>query len=632
MVQRGGAAVLLVDILADEARDRVADVLSRGGEMGVVVFGATDSEPVREAEAGGAYAVLAPDAPRREIQAVVDRALERVRLMAEVRDLRAGVGAPPASPESSRDAAPRFRHFFTPLRHCADVGAMTEGIIDGVVNAGVVMRAGLFVRTRDRRAYRFRAGVGCPEDIRRLTFAQDDPLVDWLDANPRIVSPAVARGAAAPGDRTLLQHALDMLGAELIVPLQGREGVMGWLLLGPRAAGGPYDAADLRDIMLFAEHISTALENALLSEDAGLQRVFAETLLHTIPTGIVAVDPDATVQWFNESAAAILGTDPGAVLQKPVETVGSRMADRLRRTLEGRGARGMEQWADPATGRSLAVRTTRLASASGCLGAVAFVQDMTRERALDRRQRELERAAFWTELAASMSHEVRNPLVAIKTFAQLLPERYNDEEFRTEFSALMSQEVDRLNGVIEQINQFANLPKPEFREVDLGRAVEAAIRLARERTEIRDIRIESRVEDDVREIRADKRALTEGMAHLLANALEAVQGKAEGRVEITAHMIDQNGWGRHVEVAVSDNGSGMPAQIRANVFSPFCTTKTGGMGLGLPIVQRTMSDHNGRVEIDTSRRGTRVSMVIPLPVEADMSPAEATPVLSGQGA
>ena len=71
---------------------------------------------------------------------------------------------------------------------------------------------------------------------------------------------------------------------------------------------------------------------------------------------------------------------------------------------------------------------------------------------------QLERAQFWTDLAAGMSHEIRNPLVAIKTFAQLLPERYADAEFRAEFSRLVAGEVDRLNGIIEQINAFAHPP------------------------------------------------------------------------------------------------------------------------------------------------------------------------------
>ena len=87
---------------------------------------------------------------------------------------------------------------------------------------------------------------------------------------------------------------------------------------------------------------------------------------------------------------------------------------------------------------------------------------MTPEESLRQKQELLDRAAFWTDLAASMSHEVRNPLVAIKTFAQLLPERFDDPDFRRDFNEIVVQEIDRLDLIITQINNFAHPPELQF--------------------------------------------------------------------------------------------------------------------------------------------------------------------------
>jgi nitrogen-specific signal transduction histidine kinase len=533
------------------------------------------------------------------------------------------VAAPADASAVAREQVQRFRHFFTPLRHFEDVGALAQGVVDGIANAGVVLRAGIFVCTRDGHAYRFRAGLGCRDEARNLAFSPRDPLVRWLEMKAQLVSRPGLRNVPKLEDRVELERALGRLGAELIVPLHGRQGVLGWIFLGQRATGEPFDPADFRDIMIFAEHVSTALENALLFEEASLQRTFGETLLHTIPTGIVAIDPDGCVRWFNEAAERILELQRTDVLDRAVEVLGLHLADLLRNALRADAAEEAREWTDAVTKRSLAVRTARLNRGAECLGAVAFVHDLTHEVLLNQKQRELERATFWTELAASMSHEVRNPLVAIKTFAQLLPERYNDSEFRTEFSSLMTQEVDRLDGVIGQINRFANLPRPDVQPTDIREVLLKAIQTCRIAMDAGNVRLETSIPPDLPIVMGDQRALVEGFAHLISNAVEALFGRTDLRVTVVARQTTGVGDKPGVEVTVRDNGGGIPPDMREKVFSPFCTTKAGGMGLGLPIVQRMVTDHNGQIRIDSSGKGTAVTVTLPATSAARETTSEA---------
>lgn len=265
-------------------------------------------------------------------------------------------------------------------------------------------------------------------------------------------------------------------------PLHGRHRLLGWIFVGRRVAGIPFGRADLEDLMLLVEHAGVVFENALLYEDVRVRKTLAETVLQSIPTGIVAVDAERRVRGINRAAETIPDLKEEEIVGRRSGELGSRMADILRACLDHGDSDEPLEWVDPLTKCSLSILTRRLTAGGDDLCAVAIVRDMTREAFLRERQQRLERGTFWTELAAAISHEVRNPLVAISTFAQLLPEKYDDPDFRTEFSKLVSQEVRRLSDLIDQIDSFANPPPLQFKPVRmdsvLRKAVETAIAMA----------------------------------------------------------------------------------------------------------------------------------------------------------
>jgi nitrogen-specific signal transduction histidine kinase len=211
-----------------------------------------------------------------------------------------------------------------------------------------------------------------------------------------------------------------------------------------------------------------------------------------------------------------------------------------------------------------------------------------------------------------MSHEIRNPLVAIKTFAQLLPERFEDPDFRQEFTEIVVKEIDRLDGIITQINNFAHPPELEFKAIDVRAPVKKALEIARSRFEANgDLAVESSLPNNLPKVFGDETALAEAFAHLVANAAEALSGQAKPRITLSAKPVGEGKRASAVVVTVHDNGKGISPELKEKIFSPFCTTKARGMGLGLPIVKRIVFDHNGRVDIDSSSHGTLVSVMLP---------------------
>lgn len=624
VLQQNSPAIVVLDLRAKEARDLLEQIQAGQPEILIIALGTLRSEQLREVEQAGVYAAEDLQIDRRRLQALVSRGFDHLRVLQENRDLREHA-LTPFNPEPLRrlDVASERRDTPMPLlrfprvfRRFDNVETLLASVVESVADATGVGRIGIFSKMRQGDRYRLRAGLRCLPETYELEYGERDPLVRWFELHAHLISRANLPQVDAT-QRTLMRRALDTLAAEVIVPLHARGQIIGWLFFGHRVTGQRFDSHDLEGLMLLAEHVSTVLENALLYEEVTLQKTLAETLLKSIPPGIVATDEEANIRWFNPTAEQILGVAAGDALNQPVEAVGGRLAAFLRETLDARENLPARQWIDPNTRRSLSVETRRLIDQKTPLGAVAVVHDLTAEDNLRQKQDLVDRAAFWTDLAASMSHEIRNPLVAIKTFAQLLPERFEDPDFRKDFNEIVVQEIDRLDKIITQINNFAHPSELVMKSVDLRSSVKKAIDLARVRVAKNGMAIDTTLPNDLPRVLGDEEALTEAFAHLVANAAEATSGQSKPRITLAAKSIREGDHASGVLITVRDNGRGISPDLREKIFSPFCTTKARGMGLGLPIVKRTVFDHNGRVDIDSNPHGTSVSVMLPVSPNGD---------------
>lgn len=618
VLQQASPGVLLMDLRAKDVRELLDQIQAAWPEVLIIALGTPRSDPLREAEESDIYAAEDLELDRRRFQALISRAFDHLRLMQENRELREQTTArsvveTPRRAEVGYDrfasAMPLLR-FSRVLRRSDNVEALLASVVEGVADAAGVTRVGIFSRTRQSDGYRLRAGLRCLPETSEVEYGERDPLVRWFELHAHLISRSHL-AQAEQSQRLLLRRALDTCGAEIIVPLHACGRIIGWLFFGHRLTGQRFENQDLENLMMLAEHVSTVLENALLNEEIAVQKTLAETLLKCIPPGIVATDENAIVRWFNPTAEQVLGLKATDVLHQPVEAAGGRIAAFLRDALATEGHLQARQWVDVNTQRSLTVEARRVMDEHTPFGAVAVVHDLTAEETLRHKQDLVDRAVFWSDLAASMSHEIRNPLVAIKTFAQLLPERFDDPDFRKDFNHIVVQEVDRLDKIITQINNFAHPTELVMKSFDLRDSVKKAVQIARESSDVNGAPVEVDIPNDLPPVVGDQTALTEAFAHLVANAAEATMGQPKSRITVAARSIRDGASARAVVVTVQDNGRGIDPELKDKIFSPFCTTKARGMGLGLPIVKRTVFDHHGRLDIDSNPRGTSVSVVLP---------------------
>lgn len=622
VLQQSSPALVLIDLRAREARELIDKSQRDWPDSLIIALGAARSEPLRDAEQSGVYAAEDLELDRRRFQALVGRAFDYLGLMQTNRELRensrqSALADFERRPEriGERRYGPSFPMLRLPrvFRRFENVDALLANVVEGVADAAGVTRVGIFSRIRQGDRYRLRAGLRCLPETNDVEYSERDPLVRWFETQAHLIARANLAQVSDPNQRLLLRRALDTFGAEVIVPLYARGHIIGWLFFGYRVTGLPFDYSDLEGLTILGEHVSTVLENALLYEEITVQKTLAETLLKSIPPGIVAIDEEGVIRWFNPPAESILGISTQDTLNRPVETAGNKLAMMLRETLDATSNLPPRQWIDPTTRRSLSVETRRLTNHRTSLGAVAVIHDLTVEQNLRQKQDLVDRAAFWTDLAASMSHEIRNPLVAIKTFAQLLPERFEDAEFRKNFNQIVVQEIDRLDKIITQINTFAHPAELKLKPLDIREPVKRGLELAKTKFGTNGgVTVETQLPSDLPPVLGDENALAEAFAHLVANAAEAVTDQKKPRIVLSAKPIRQGNRPSAILVTVQDNGRGIEPEMREKVFSPFCTTKARGMGLGLPIVKRTVFDHNGRVDIDSSAQGTSVSIALPV--------------------
>ncbi|MCB9541384.1 MAG: ATP-binding protein [bacterium] len=238
------------------------------------------------------------------------------------------------------------------------------------------------------------------------------------------------------------------------------------------------------------------------------------------------------------------------------------------------------------------------------------------------RLKERDRLSAIGEMATGMAHEIRNPLGAIKSAAQLLQPTDFDAESR-EFLDVIVEEADRLDHVLRQFLDFARPYQGELMPMQVRRVIERVAMLMRAEEHAGPVEVEVVVEEGLPAVIGDADQLHQVCLNLARNACQAMD-RAGGTLTLSARTVVEEAPGRpgqtraRVEVSVSDTGPGITEDVRANLFIPFFTTKRKGTGLGLPISQRLLSHHGSEIRVETEPgRGTTMSFRLFLESEAE---------------
>lgn len=241
-------------------------------------------------------------------------------------------------------------------------------------------------------------------------------------------------------------------------------------------------------------------------------------------------------------------------------------------------------------------------------GRVIILEDLKEARAQEERLERAERLAVVGELAAAIAHEIKNPLTILKGAVSLMPAKLDNPEFLGKFAEVANGEMDRINRTVESLLNFARFSQPNMRLADIGLILTRACNVISAYARVNRVDLRVNCPGDLPRIRADDDHLTNAFLNLMLNGIQAMPHG--GLLTVEGSFTPG---GRFLQVSVRDTGEGIPPEHRDRVFDMFFTTKAGGTGLGLPLVQRIIYEHGGFVEFE-SEVGRGTTFIVKLPV------------------
>jgi len=246
------------------------------------------------------------------------------------------------------------------------------------------------------------------------------------------------------------------------------------------------------------------------------------------------------------------------------------------------------------------------------------LHDISELKELETSIRQAERLAGLGTLAAGMAHEIRNPLSTIKTFVQLLPRKMEKPGFLEKFQRTVPRELEMINRLVEDLLELARIPKYHFEKIDIKSLLEQTIDSLEEEMKNRQINCQCEYSNNLPPIQADMSQLSKAFNNLIRNAMQAMPSDGilsvkvfsqEEHTKDTQVLTAPNGW---ITLVFEDTGVGISPEDIKNIFTPFFTTKDMGTGLGLAITHKVITEHGGRIDVESNEgKGSRFRIHLP---------------------
>ena len=322
-----------------------------------------------------------------------------------------------------------------------------------------------------------------------------------------------------------------------------REHLAGVMLLGPRLSRRIYGSVEQNALQILCGQLAIAIDNAQLFTEVQNAKIYNEILLQNLTTGVIAADADGRITVFNNEAEQIIGSKSRDLLDRSIEDLPASIRELVQETLQSRERpENRELILESAEGGMVVRASSSIfhGQQGEMLGVLVVLTDITALKRLELQIRRSDRLASLGTLSAGMAHEIKNPLVSIKTFAQLLPERYQDSDFRETFSNLIGHEIDRIDSLVNQLLRFARPAKPLLKPMHVHTILEKSLQLVGHRLYQKEIKLTRSWQADVDTIRADADQLEQVFLNFFLNAMDAM--KRGGEMVVSTEIRPAEEW------------------------------------------------------------------------------------------
>ena len=343
-------------------------------------------------------------------------------------------------------------------------------------------------------------------------------------------------------------------------------------------------------------------------------KAYTDNILSSMTNGLITIDLEKKIVTLNEMAERILEKKKEEMVNLTFDQVFGDHHPLHRMMIEtlsqGEGIfyselelkKGEENlW--------LTASTSLLVDGEGKrMGAMVVFQDITEMKALEEKLRQADRLAALGTLSAGLAHEIKNPLSAIKTFVQLLPQRLESPSFMEKFNITVPREIDRINQLVEDLLELTRRRVRPMATLDVNRLILQVIDLHGEEMEKKHILFEDHLDKTIPPIHGDSERFYRAFSNLVINAIQAMPNGGSLTISSAQELFSSM-----VKITFRDTGIGMDEKTSENLFNPFFTTKEKGVGLGMALTHKIIEDHRGTIEV-MSEKGKGSTFILALPV------------------
>ena len=353
---------------------------------------------------------------------------------------------------------------------------------------------------------------------------------------------------------------------------------------------------------------------------------FYEDLFTSLQDGILVVDNDLKIILFNQAMEEISGISSSQVIGKPLNQVlkfNSYINDLLVKSFQtGKSYCYLECdfYKEPSISSFIvSLIIVPFINRNGDIkGSIASIRDISRLKELEKDDQMAKRLSSVRELAASMAHEIKNPLSGIKGAAQLLKHELSDDKLK-EYTDVIIKEIVRVNEIVEGLMNLTRVRSPKFELTNIYTILDEIINLEQGTSKGKKVKFHKYYDPSIPSIMVDSDRLSQLFLNLIRNAVEAVS--KDGEIIITTKVFSDYLLGnkdkkssRTMLIEIKDDGPGIDKEVMKKLFTPFVTTKKKGSGLGLAISHRIVEEHKGRIKVvsEEPQKGTIIQVFIPI--------------------
>ncbi|MBI1925931.1 PAS domain-containing protein [Candidatus Poribacteria bacterium] len=552
-----------------------------------------------------------------EAKKVINSAFEKQHLLQELAYLKKGAtngqnhAVANATSQASSAASPdrRVSNILTAMAKALttsfDLDKLTNLFLEFVAEMLKLNRVSLAIYDSASGEYRIetRQRGLMPKIASSIKLRAEDALPSWMIKEGRLITKSETESMIFNPSFRQINSELEMLQAVASIPLLAGGNLMGILSIGSRVTGVPYTHFELETLFILASHVAVLIQDIGWYHQLQYQNTYLDNILRHMSSGVLTINLDGRVTIYNPRAAEILKIPSDQVLNKDLRTLPSPLGDLLFETLtQGKTYQRVEK--QLAWGKlPLEVSTYQIEDERGKVcGSVMVFEDLSQQKQLEQERRRSTELDLFNGIMATMAHEIKNPLVSIHTFVELLPSQFEDTEFRNHFAPIILNDVKRLDELVDKMVSFADTEPHRFDADNLEALLNECMDLLKAENPDKSVEVSFKCQAQIPSVKYDKGRMTKGFLYLMRFLVRGADSPA--KMAIRLNLLNSNEKERrggtrgtpYIEIEMRGDSKRVPPESLTHLFSPFSESHTNGTDLGLWVSQRIVEDHGGRLE------------------------------------